>query len=115
TQTVAVVDTTAPVLSGCPGDVTNECSVVSAPAAVTATDNCDSNPVVSLSQSTNSGSCAQSYSITRVCEHVEVVIARGAVGAETDPDVRRQVGLDRRDAAGEFHVALGIMRDADAA
>jgi hypothetical protein len=40
TKTVSVVDQTAPVLSGCPGNVTVDFCSVPAPAPVTATDNC---------------------------------------------------------------------------
>ena len=60
-----MVDTTAPVLTGLPADVTNECDAVSAPATPTATDNCDSAPTISFTATTNAGSCADSYTIIR--------------------------------------------------
>ncbi|WP_164905520.1 hypothetical protein, partial [Flavobacterium sufflavum] len=47
-QTITVKDTTAPVLSNAPADVTVECSAVPTATAadLTATDNCDAAPVV---------------------------------------------------------------------
>ncbi len=41
-------DTTAPVISGVPGDAKVQCAALPSPAAVTATDECDANPTVSL-------------------------------------------------------------------
>src|SRR6185503_20252851 len=69
TQVITVHDTTAPVLAGVPANTTNECSAVSSPAPVTATDNCDATPTVSFSSAstqTSNGSCSdQNYAITR--------------------------------------------------
>jgi hypothetical protein len=68
TQTITVVDTTAPVLSGVPADTTVECNAVPAAATVTASDNCDGSVAVSFSQtSTQTASgCGQfNYTITR--------------------------------------------------
>jgi hypothetical protein len=48
TQTLTIVDTTAPVLSGVPADITVACEGPPAPPVVTATDNCDANPTVTL-------------------------------------------------------------------
>jgi hypothetical protein len=45
-QTVTVVDTTAPVLSAAPADTTVECDSVPPQATLTATDNCDPSPTV---------------------------------------------------------------------
>jgi hypothetical protein len=42
-QVLTVVDTTDPILVGVPADAQVECSAIPAPAAVTATDNCDQN------------------------------------------------------------------------
>ena len=52
---------------------------------------------------------------THRLEHVEVVVAGRAVGAEADADVGAQIGRHRRRPARQLHVALGIVRDADAA
>ncbi|HEY6167506.1 MAG TPA: hypothetical protein VI454_05670, partial [Verrucomicrobiae bacterium] len=53
TQTITVNDTMPPVLVGCPTNESLQCVNPPAPAAVTATDNCDSNPVVTYSATTN--------------------------------------------------------------
>src|SRR6185436_12384669 len=66
-QTINVVDTTAPVLN-VPANTTVECDADSSPAgtgSATATDNCDPAPVVTHSDATAAGSCAQEHTITR--------------------------------------------------
>lgn len=63
-QTIVVEDTTAPVLSGVPGDMDAECNAVPAPPEVTASDNC-TEPLVELSESSESGSCNGESTITR--------------------------------------------------
>lgn len=57
-QTIAVVDTTAPMLTGVPMGATVECDAVPAPANVGALDNCDGMPNVSLHE-TSAGSCPE--------------------------------------------------------
>src|SRR4030095_8228806 len=53
-QTNFVQDTTAPVLAGVPANQTYQClAEVPLPAPVTATDNCDTNPIVTLLSTTN--------------------------------------------------------------
>ena len=67
-QTVEVEDTTVPVITTCPGSVTIECDESTAPGntgLATATDNCDTAPVVTYSDATVAGGCPQEYSITR--------------------------------------------------
>ena len=63
-QTITVVDTTAPTLQNTPADQTAECDAVPLPADVTASDNC-SNAVVELSETTEPGECAEQSTITR--------------------------------------------------
>src|SRR6185503_7394645 len=69
TQVIAVSDNTAPVLAGVPANTTAECSAVPAAASPTATDNCDSTPTITFSQTTtqtSNGTCTdQNYTITR--------------------------------------------------
>jgi autotransporter-associated beta strand protein len=63
---VSVADTTKPVLVGVPSNVTIDCSQsIPAPATVTATDICDSNPNVVMNAVTNAGNCPQHFSIVR--------------------------------------------------
>lgn len=50
-QTITFVDTTEPVLSGCPSDLVLDCTAeVPAAAEVTATDNCDANITVEFTE-----------------------------------------------------------------
>ncbi|MEZ5031033.1 MAG: DUF5011 domain-containing protein [Saprospiraceae bacterium] len=58
-QTITVEDTMAPtLLAGCPADETIECDVpVPAAAVVTAEDNCDAAPVVTLDEVTDLSGC----------------------------------------------------------
>ena len=64
-QTLTVQDTTDPVLSGVPADVTVECDAVPGPATVTATDNCDPDPVVALVEVRTDGPSQDNYTLTR--------------------------------------------------
>lgn len=66
TQTITITDTQAPVLSGTPdATVTAQCDNVPAPAAVSVTDNCDSNVIVNFNETSAPGDCAGRYTITR--------------------------------------------------
>src|SRR6185295_14676462 len=57
TQVITVLDTTPPVLVGVPAATNVQCLAnVPPPANVTATDNCDTNPAVTLTAVTN-GTC----------------------------------------------------------
>ncbi|TPV31395.1 HYR domain-containing protein, partial [Paucihalobacter ruber] len=69
TQTITVVDGTAPELVGVPADITVECDAIPAPATVTATDNCDTTLSVNYSETSNSvvdgvGTIVRQWSIT---------------------------------------------------
>src|SRR5260370_8069008 len=65
-QTVTVQDTTAPVLAGQGGPVTIECPALPSFTAPTATDTCDANPVLSLTdEAPGPGSSPACYSFTR--------------------------------------------------
>jgi len=75
TQTITVVDTTPPTISGAPQNVTVECDNVPGVDVVTAVDNCDPNPVVTeieVSTQTNTGACTDfSYTLTRTWTAVD--------------------------------------------
>ena len=62
-QTINVIDEVAPVLVGVPANATVECDAIPAPAQVSATDNCDIAPVVTLVEEVNGMGCP--YTITR--------------------------------------------------
>ncbi|TDE26751.1 gliding motility-associated C-terminal domain-containing protein, partial [Flavobacterium ranwuense] len=72
TQIVTVEDTTAPVfVETIPANVTVQCGVIPAAATLTATDNC-SDATVTYSQTTTSGLCAGSYTLTRTWTATDV-------------------------------------------
>ena len=50
TQVITIQDTTDPVLSGVPSDITVECDNVPAAASPTATDNCDADVEITYSE-----------------------------------------------------------------
>ncbi len=57
TQTINIIDTTAPQLSGVPADVTIECTETPNDPVVTAFDNCDNNPDIILDVFVTSDDC----------------------------------------------------------
>ena len=65
------VDLEDPVLSGVPADVTVSCDMIPSPASPTASDNCDDNVSISLSETDTQGnpnSCnGFDYTLTRTC------------------------------------------------
>ena len=86
-QRITVGDNTAPELSGVPANAEYECDAVPANnATVTATDNCDDNPVVSFEETTEAGDCAGSFVIVRTWT------ATDACGNETSESQRINVG-----------------------
>src|SRR5207247_2080099 len=64
-QTIHVVDTTAPSISALPGPTTIQCPATPSFATPTATDACDPSPTLTFADVTTPGTCAQNYSITR--------------------------------------------------
>ncbi|WP_449555743.1 HYR-like domain-containing protein, partial [Hanstruepera flava] len=69
TQTISVIDSTAPALVGVPGDTTVQCDAIPAPATVTATDNCDTTLSVNYSETSNTvadgvGTIIREWSVT---------------------------------------------------
>lgn len=65
-QTVEVRDTTAPVLSGVPGDMTVPCYSIPVPAEPIVTDNCDGAPSLTFDEErVASDGCAGSYTLIR--------------------------------------------------
>ena len=65
TQVITIQDTTDPVLSGVPGDITVECDNVPAAASPTATDNCDADVEITYSEVRTDGNCPDNYTLTR--------------------------------------------------
>ncbi|MEO1516707.1 MAG: T9SS type A sorting domain-containing protein [Bacteroidota bacterium] len=71
-QRVSVIDTIGPVISGVPPDLRFECNRVPDPPEIgrflTATDNCDDDPIITFSADTLAGSCPQEFEIIRMWE-----------------------------------------------
>ncbi len=63
--TVTVTDGGLPVLSGVPVDSTVECDAVPAPAAVTASDDCDPAPFIDFLETRIDGECPNNYTLIR--------------------------------------------------
>ena len=71
TQVITVEDTTEPEISGIPSDITVECGAIPNAAQPTATDNCDSNVVLTFDEVQNGGNCADNYTLTRIWTAVD--------------------------------------------
>jgi hypothetical protein len=90
-QRIKVQDTTDPVLSGVPEDVTVECDAVPVAATPTAEDNCDDDVSISYSETRADGDCADNYLLTRTwtatdnCGNTDVGVQRIKVQDTTDP------------------------------
>ncbi|WP_178313110.1 HYR domain-containing protein, partial [Algibacter luteus] len=91
--TFTIVDTTDPVLSGVPGDITVECDNIPVAATPTATDTCDAAPVLTLSETTTVGSCPTLYTLTRTwtatdaCGNTSSASQNITVRDTTDPTI----------------------------
>ena len=64
-QVIIVEDTTDPVISGVPGNITGECNALPAPAQPTATDNCDTDVTIDYTEVKMGGDCLDAYILTR--------------------------------------------------
>lgn len=66
-RTITVQDTKAPVFDQDPEDLTIECDEdLPNPATITATDNCDPNPVITFKEAQQPGNCPQEFVIIRI-------------------------------------------------
>jgi len=65
TQTITIADTTAPTISGVGADATIDCSETPSFSTPTAMDGCDPAPALTFEDTTSTGACPQSYSVTR--------------------------------------------------
>ncbi|MFT5262326.1 MAG: gliding motility-associated-like protein, partial [Polaribacter sp.] len=68
TQVITVIDAQEPTLAGVPVDESVDCGAVPAPGAaiVTATDNCDTNPIiVTMTEIRTDGACGDDYILVR--------------------------------------------------
>ena len=92
TQTIVFEDTTPPVITGVPTDMTLECDETLPPNATpTATDNCDPDPVITFTQTRTDGSCEDNYIINRTymatdrCGNTSTVTQQITFQDTTDP------------------------------
>ena len=101
TQIITVHDITPPVIT-CPANVTISCSASSLPASTgvaTATDGCDTDPVISSSDVITPGSCAGNYTIARTwkatdnCGNADTRVQTITVQDITPPVVNRPADL----------------------
>ena len=68
TATLTIEDTTAPVLSGVPGDITVACDNIPSVANPTSTDACDADVTISFIEIRTNGTCNDTYTLTRTWE-----------------------------------------------
>jgi hypothetical protein len=71
-QTITVDDQEPPVFSVCPGDVTVECGNIPEIPVMTATDNCEGDVTVDLSEDVIPGSCVNTYTLVRTWTATDV-------------------------------------------
>jgi len=64
-QTITVQDLIEPILGSAPQDHTVECDAVPAPAQLSASDNCDPNPMINFTEDRIDGSCPYNYELDR--------------------------------------------------
>jgi hypothetical protein len=70
-QSIDVEDNVAPVLSEVPADISVSCDAIPVAPIVTATDNCDGAPEVSLDESRTPGGCDNEFVLTRTWTAVD--------------------------------------------
>ena len=96
TQVITVVDDVAPILVGIPADIEISCEStgdIPAPSVVTATDNCDNNPTVTLNEETIAGTCNGAYTIIRTwiatdeCGNESTGVQEISIGDQTPPTI----------------------------
>lgn len=66
TQLIQVKDDVAPQIIGVPANVQVSCNAVPASPSLSATDNCDPSPTISMKDSIVNGSCTGNYTIFRI-------------------------------------------------
>ncbi|HTL56131.1 MAG TPA: hypothetical protein VL361_10660, partial [Candidatus Limnocylindrales bacterium] len=117
TQTITVNDNTAPIITSIPGDLTVECaSAVPAAndAAVVATDNCAGVPVISHSDQTISGICAnkfvikRTYTATDSCGNSSSQVQTITVNDDTAPRITSIPGDVTVQCAGAIPAAIDV-------
>lgn len=78
-QIIRVRDTSPPSLSAAPANVTVTCNAIPAAANPTASDNCDPNPTVQLTETKTTGKCAQEFTLRRTWTAVDACGNRDSV------------------------------------
>ncbi len=87
-QNITVIDDEAPVISGVPDDLTVECSQIPAPAQVTATDNCDGDVTIELTETQTDGcpfTITRTWTATDACGNASTATQTIYVYDDTPP------------------------------
>ncbi|MFZ1677594.1 MAG: hypothetical protein WAT91_09985, partial [Saprospiraceae bacterium] len=99
-QTITVLDATAPVLSGQGLATTLDCPSIPVFIAPAATDVCDASPIITFSDATVMGACAGSYAITRTwlakdaCGNISLPVSQSITVQDITPPVLSGEGAD---------------------
>jgi len=103
TQTITIVDTTPPSLSGMlETDVTAECSAVPAHTSLTAEDNCSTNVTVIFAETTEATACDGNYTLSRTwsvsdeCGNTKIHTATVKVQDTTPPSFTNKPTSENR-------------------
>jgi hypothetical protein len=98
TQTITIIDTTAPEFTSVPADYTAECDEALVLDEATATDNC-SGVTIALVETTTDGACDNVYTLERTwtatdgCGHATSVTQTISVVDTTDPHINDTCGI----------------------
>ncbi|WP_250437354.1 LamG domain-containing protein, partial [Hanstruepera flava] len=116
TQTITVIDSTAPALVGVPGDATVQCDAIPAPPAVTATDNCDTTLSVNYSETSNTvadgvGTIIREWSVTDDGGNTTTETQTISVIDSTAPNVTCQNITIYLDASGNATISANDIHD----
>jgi len=103
TQNVVVADTTPPVLTDAPADITAECDAVPAAVTISATDNCstggEAGIPVTLAETRLDGDCPDNYRLIRVWTATDdcgntAAVTQNVTVADTTPPVLSDTPAD---------------------
>jgi hypothetical protein len=115
TQIITITDTTPPVVVGVPADAIVQCNAVPAAPVLSAVDDCDAAPMVSLAEATVPASCAGSYTITRTwtaidsCGNVSPGVSQTIAVTDATPPVISGAPLSLTAECDNVPAAAGVI------